>query len=76
MGDLPVIDWSRFDGDAESNCTCRCVFARLKDGDEIPTFRSHIKFVGAIGKLIARKPCPDCGRHDNLRSAESDWQPG
>ena len=65
------IDWSKFDGTSESNCTCRCVFARLKDGDEIPTFRSHAMFFLPSG-LRSRKPCPDCGRTDNLHSVSTD----
>jgi hypothetical protein len=69
-------DWSVFDGAPESTCTCRCVYAALKDGDEIPTFRSHAKYVGALGALRSRKPCPACGRTDNLRSVSSDLEPG
>jgi len=72
-----IIDWSKWDRDRtpEMNCTCRCVFARLKDGDEIPTFRSHAKFVANVG-MLSRKPCPDCGRNDNLRSIGSDREDG
>lgn len=70
---MTEIDWRPFDGDPEPACTCRCVFERLKDGDEIPTFRSHVKIVG--GSIITRKPCPDCGRTDNVRSVSSDPEP-
>lgn len=69
---MSKVDWSSHDAHPESTCTCRCVFARLKDGDDIPTFRSHAKFAASAGGLISRKPCPDCGRHDNLSSARSD----
>lgn len=64
------IDWSTFDDLPESTCTCRCVFAALKDGDEIPTFRSHVKF--RDGRLHLRKPCPQCGHTGNIQSARSD----
>jgi hypothetical protein len=70
-----MIDWSKQDGTPEMSCTCRCVFARLKDGDEIPIFRSHAKFIANVG-LRSRKPCPDCGRDDNLSSVSSDWEQG
>lgn len=71
------IDWSKFDGTSEMNCTCRCVSTRLKDGDEIPTFRSHAKFVSfPSAGLRSRKPCPDCGRDDNLQSVSSDPEAG
>lgn len=68
------VDWSKHDGTSESYCTCRCVYSRLKDGDEVPTFRSHVKYVAGVG-LVSRKPCPDCGRTDNLQSAGGDWEP-
>jgi hypothetical protein len=64
-------DWTKFDGLPESNCTCGCVFASLKDGDFVPTFRSHARFFAGTG-LRSRKPCPSCGRHDNLRQVSSD----
>ena len=69
----PIIDWTKHDGVSESNCTCRCVYDRLRDGDLIPTFRSHAKYVGGLG-LRSRKPCPACGRHDNLDSIRGDWE--
>lgn len=69
---LPVIDWKVFAGLPENNITCGCVFARLKDGDTIPTFRSHAKYIKGCG-IITQKPCPDCGKNDNVHSAASDW---
>lgn len=52
------IDWSPFDKYSEDTCTCRCG----------ATFRSHAKSVldGETLRLRSRKPCPACGRDDNL----------
>lgn len=69
---MSEIDWRKFDGKPEMNCVCRCVFRRLKDGDEIPSFRSHARFIAGLG-LRSRKPCPDCGSHDNLHSVGGDY---
>lgn len=73
-----TIDWSTHDGTPESTCTCHCIFGRLKDGDDVPTFRSHAKFVSGpdTAGIVSRKPCPDCGRTDNLRSVSSDRHAG
>ncbi len=61
------IDWSPFDGDPESDCTCGC-------GQH---FRSHVKAFYGGGHRVAysRKPCPRCGRNDNVKGMRSDWEP-
>jgi len=63
---MEKIDWSVFDGDPEYNCTCRC-------GAQ---FRSHYKaFYDRGGRAVySRKPCPGCGRHDNISGIRSDWE--
>jgi len=63
---LEKIDWSIFDGDPELTCTCRC-------GAQ---FRSHAKFVseGNSFRHYSQKPCPGCGRHDNISGIRSDWE--
>lgn len=75
MNEPTTIDWTKHDGTSESFCTCRCVFGRLRDGDDVPTFRSHAKYISGIG-MRSRKPCPDCGRDDNLHSVSTGWAPG
>jgi len=56
------IDWTIFDGQPEDTCTCKC--GRI--------FRSHSKIDMQRFKLISRKPCPACGKADNLFKASSD----
>lgn len=74
MNSTPI-DWSRHDGLPESECYCKCHMNSLKDGDSVePTFMSHTKtMAGPDGKLChySRKPCPRCGRHDNLARTSS-----
>jgi hypothetical protein len=57
------IDWKVFDPYPENTLYCRCG----------SVYRSHSKFVirPAPG-LLARKSCPKCGKHDDLRRASSD----
>jgi len=69
-----TIDWTVFDGKPENICVCRCVYDSLEDGDEVPTFMSHVKYT--VSGLVARKPCPRCGSHTNLRSASTGWHRG
>jgi len=62
-----VIDWSVFDGLSESTCMCRCG----------TVFRSHSKLAAVEPSgfvLTIRRPCPACGRNDNVSSARSDWE--
>lgn len=62
MADAPI-DWSAHDRHPEHTCTCRCDFV----------FRSHTKFVGGERPgIVSHKPCPGCGRTDDLRRASSD----
>ncbi len=61
MNDYDV-DWTVFDQYPESTCYCNC--------DAI--FRSHAKIVMSIRRSVSRKPCPDCGKNDNLRRVSSD----
>jgi hypothetical protein len=62
-----MIDWSAFDRYPENEVTCRC-------GAE---FSSHTKFVNEPAPHIeARKPCPKCGRTDDIsssRGAPETW---
>ncbi len=67
---MTTIDWAPFDGTPEGDCTCDCVFADLKDGDEIPTFRSHVKI--SDGRLVTRKSCPRCGSCADVHSFRGD----
>ena len=62
---MEKIDWTPFDGDPEYNCTCRCG----------AHFRSHAKVIyEGVGRgMYSRKPCPGCGRHDNISGVRSDW---
>jgi len=57
------IDWSTFNKSAEQNCQCGCG----------SIFRSHAKFVSKLGKVVSRKPCPECGKNDDLRQTTIDW---
>lgn len=59
------VDWTNHDRYAENTCHCRCG----------AVFRSHSKFVMDPPHIEARKPCPACGRTDDLRKAESDPEP-
>lgn len=61
MPDERDIDWSSFDSDPQKTCKCNC-------GAE---FRSHVKWTTSNGK-ISRRPCPLCGRDDNLKEIYSD----
>jgi hypothetical protein len=58
----PVIDWSGHDKYSEHTNTCRCG----------AVFRSHAKFVMDKCRMVTRKPCPACGRDDDLSRCESD----
>lgn len=51
------IDWSKFEGDPEPLLSCRCG-AR---------YRSYVKanYRAGLG-LTPQKPCPECGRSDNI----------
>lgn len=58
-----AIDWCAFAAYPEDTCVCRC-------GCE---FRSHGRFVvGERPGLISPKPCPGCGKSDDLRAVRSD----
>jgi hypothetical protein len=63
---VPDVDWTRFDGLAESTLTCQCGFR----------FRSHAKLVAVDAYpgfiAVARKACPACARRTNPRHIESD----
>ena len=60
-----MIDWSVFDKFSESTCACNC-------GAE---FRSHAKSVfDPAARIVSRKPCPSCGRNDDLRRVASDTE--
>lgn len=74
--DPPFVDWSVFDSHPESSCTCRCMYADLKDGDYVPSFRTHTKFVSSASftGIVTRKPCPRCGSHTNVGSVRGDWE--
>lgn len=63
-----TIDWRQWANDPKSECTCRCMMADLKDGDIVPYFLSHVKYLRGLG-LVSQTPCPKCGSHSNLRSA-------
>ncbi len=59
------IDWTEFDNDPESTCSCRC-------GTD---FRSHVKVFYEGGERIGpvtRKSCPGCGRNDGVNAIRSD----
>jgi len=64
---MEEIEWSEFDRDPEMYVTCRC--------DAV--FRSHVrlmKFADGF-RHYSRKPCPNCGKHDNAtRSSTSEWE--
>lgn len=76
--DPSSIDWTIFDGDPEGNVTCACMYADLKDGDFVPSFRSHYKFVRTetFAGVVTRKPCPKCGSHTNVSRVRGDWERG
>lgn len=56
-------DWSKFDGIREQENFCRCG----------AVFMSHTKFARLQDKLrlITQKPCPRCGRNDNVKRSVS-----
>jgi hypothetical protein len=57
------IDWTDFDGTSEQTCRCRCG----------TVFRSHARVRYDAGiRPIARKPCPGCGKSDDLWAISSD----
>lgn len=58
------IDWSVFDKYPDDTCFCRC-------GSE---FRSHAKFATVAGSsgLVSRKPCPACGKADDIWMVSAD----
>jgi len=62
---MKPIDWTVFDKYPENTCECHCG----------TTFRSHSKAVilddGSMG-LFARKPCPNCGKNNEMRAVRSD----
>lgn len=68
MSTPDTIDWTPVDKFPESTIECHCG----------QTWRSHAKCValpdGGLA-LVARRPCPGCGRSDNLRRAASDADP-
>jgi len=60
---MAPIEWRAFDPYPEDTLTCRCG----------AVYRSHAKFViKPRSGLLARKPCPKCGRVDDIRRASSD----
>ncbi len=61
---MTEIDWSDFDGDAESTCYCGCG----------AVYRSHAKShrQGETITTVTRKHCPDCGSHTDCRRISSD----
>lgn len=55
---MTPIDWTVFDKYPENTCECMCGVQWM----------SHGKFVAAAGGVVSRKPCPGCGRSDNIRA--------
>lgn len=56
-------DWSSFDKHAEDTCSCRCG----------AYFRSHGRFfLEPKPHIESRKPCPSCGKVDDLKGVHSD----
>ena len=61
---MPAIDWSGSDKYSEHSCVCDC-------GGR---WQTHIKAVNVDGqlRLVARKPCPECGLTIGLRAARGE----
>lgn len=57
----PKINWEPLDEFPEHLCLCHCGV----------NFYSHAKYCLTVRPygLFSRKPCPGCGRKDNLRGA-------
>ncbi len=57
------IDWKSLDDHPRHRCRCACGVV----------FQSHTKITVVDERmvLLAREPCPGCGRADTLRSASS-----
>lgn len=60
-------DWSAFAGqEIDQTCACRC-------GTD---YRSHAKLFRTEDNQgfdhISRYPCPNCGRHDDIRACYGD----
>lgn len=56
------MDWSMFDGEPENTIRCNCE----------AVYRSHSRINMDRRRSITRKPCPNCGRHDNSWMCSSD----
>lgn len=61
---MTPIDWTPFDKYTENTVDCHCGAA----------YRSHTKAVIDSGsvRIASRRPCPKCGKTDNVRRASSD----
>lgn len=57
------LDWTKFDKYTEYDCTCHC-------GEH---YKSHARYVGIQG-LVARKPCPKCGKVTDLTGLHLDQE--
>ncbi len=57
-----MIDWTMFDRWPEDTCFCRCG----------GIFRSHGKWIMSEKRIIARSPCPKCGKNDDCYRVKSD----
>lgn len=57
-------DWSKFDTFPESTCYCRCG----------AVFRSHGRaaMTPPPPHAVSRKPCPKCGKSDDITRIQSD----
>lgn len=55
-------DWAKFDTYPEATCYCRCGVV----------FRSHSQIDMHVCRSISRKPCPGCGKQDELRRVSHD----
>ena len=59
---MAEIDWSEFNKWPESEITCGCG----------AVYQSHCKFVNEPKRgTVSRRPCPGCGRTDDVRQASS-----
>lgn len=61
---MPLKGWNELREHRESNCDCRCG----------ATFRSlaQVDYEADPVKFVSERPCPQCGRTDDLRAIRSD----
>lgn len=57
-----AIDWSAFAAYPPNTNYCRCG----------AVYRSHAKIAMALRRTVTKEPCPECGRHDDLRMSSSE----